>query len=198
MDCGWPLSLVNLAIAGNNVDTFHNLVCAAPLACGDLFFPTVATGAHMIECTFELNDKPMSALKIGALSVPAFSGQDWYTNRKTAVCTVKLGAIPPGRYYILDRESGGLLGPLRDLWNKKKDWFSLYADDGKVDDVTYCELVKRGQFRLHPKGLGGVSEGCITIENEADFYRIRAILKGTQQAPIPGTPLKTYGRVLVK
>lgn len=152
----------------------------------------------MVECTFELNGKPMSALKIGALSLPAFSGKDAYVNRRSVACTANLGAIPPGRYYILDRESGGLLGPLRDLWNDRQDWFSLYADDGKIDDYTICEQIKRGNFRLHPNGRLGISEGCIVIDSRADFYRLRATLKSAPQTSIPGTSLKTYGKILVK
>lgn len=152
----------------------------------------------MIECSFELNDKPMSAFRIGALSFPAFSGKDAYVNRRSVACTPNLGAIPPGRYYILDRESGGLLGPLRELWNNKRDWLSLYADDGKIDDYTLCEHIKRGNFRLHPKGEFGISEGCITIASTADFYRIRSMLKATRPVPISGTSLHTYGKVTVR
>lgn len=153
---------------------------------------------HMIECTFELNDKPMSAFKIGALSFPAFSGLRSYANQRASVCRASVGAIPPGRYYIMDREAGGILGPIKDFFRGKDDWFALYADDGRIDDETFCEKVKRGNFRLHPRGLAGISEGCITLDNVLDFYRVRAILKGSGTFNIPGTSLHSYGRVVVK
>jgi hypothetical protein len=106
----------------------------------------------MIECTFELNDKPMSELKCDAKAFPAFSGYGAHVNRRASACLSGLGPIPPGTYYILDRQSGGLLGPLRDYFSGHSNWFAFYANDGKVDDETFCNSVKRGNFRLHPKG----------------------------------------------
>ncbi|BCM01218.1 hypothetical protein MAFF301560_06050 [Ralstonia solanacearum] len=114
------------------------------------------------------------------------------------MCLPSVGAIPPGKYYIMDREAGGILGPIKDFFRGKDDWFALYADDGHIDDATFCDRVKRGSFRLHPKGFSGISEGCITLENALDFYRIRAMLKGTGTFAIPGTDLRSYGRVTVK
>ncbi|HEU4622446.1 MAG TPA: tlde1 domain-containing protein, partial [Burkholderiaceae bacterium] len=69
----------------------------------------------MQQCSFELNDKPMSALVIGSQSFNAFSGLDPYVNKRAAACTPNLGPIPPGSYYIVDRESGGFLGRLYDM-----------------------------------------------------------------------------------
>ena len=132
-------------------------------------------------CSFELNGKPMSAFKMGASSFPAFSGLDSYVNKRGLACTPDLGAIPPGRYYILDRPSGGRLGWFRDLSSGKTDWFALYAIDGNIDDETWCDKVKRGQFRLHPKGFRGVSKGCIVLDREADFQLLRARLTAQQQ-----------------
>lgn len=39
------------------------------------------------------------------------------------------------------------MGWLRELWNgnNKKDWFALYAADGKVDDEVFCNKVKHCQ-----------------------------------------------------
>lgn len=152
----------------------------------------------MIECTFELNDKPISMFKIGSHAFPAFSGLRSHANRRSSVCLPSVGAIPPGKYYIMDREAGGILGPIKDFFRAKDDWFALYADDGHIDDATFCDRVKRGSFRLHPKGFSGISEGCITLESALDFYRIRAMLKGTSTFAIPGTDLRSYGRVTVK
>jgi hypothetical protein len=61
----------------------------------------------MYQCSFELNDKPMSAFKVEARQFDVFSGRDPYVNKRMAVCTPNLGPIPPGTYYIVDRESGG-------------------------------------------------------------------------------------------
>jgi hypothetical protein len=152
----------------------------------------------MPDCTFELNGKPMSALHCGAVSFPAFSGLGKSINRREYACHASVGPIPPGTYYIVDRQSGGLLGPLRDIFNDRKDWFALYAIDGSIDDITYCNMVKRGSFRLHPKGPLGISEGCITIESHVDFQHLRAMLKGSAQTAIPGMSLKAYGKVVVR
>jgi hypothetical protein len=74
----------------------------------------------MFQCSFELNNQPMSAFKIGASSLPAFSGLGRFTNQRAMACLKGFGPIPPGGYYILDRQSGGLLGPLRDLFNDRR------------------------------------------------------------------------------
>ncbi|MCE2745648.1 MAG: DUF2778 domain-containing protein [Burkholderiales bacterium] len=148
----------------------------------------------MYECSFELNDKPMSAFKMGAISFPAFSGRGDHVNRRVSACHVGVGPIPPGTYYIFDRQSGGLLGAFYDMFSGRDDWFSLYAADGKIDDETYCNNVKRGLFRLHP---GSASEGCITIEKMSDYQRLRAILRGVKPVAVPGSTLLAYGKVVV-
>jgi len=61
----------------------------------------------MYQCSFALNDKPMSIFKIGEQQFSAFSGLDPYVNKRIAVCTPNLGPIPSGTYYIVDRKSGG-------------------------------------------------------------------------------------------
>ena len=153
----------------------------------------------MYKCSFELNNKPMSAFKIGATSFPAFSGLRAHANRRVSICLAGFGPIPPGTYYIFDRQSGGVLGAFRDMFNDHSDWFSLYAIDGKIDDETYCNKVKRGSFRLHPKGAEGISQGCITIENRTDYHRLRAMLKGATPVAVPGgSSLKAYGKVVVR
>jgi Protein of unknown function (DUF2778) len=151
----------------------------------------------MIDCKFELN-KPISTFGCGATSFPAFSGLGEHANRRASACILNAGPIPPGNYYIFDRQSGGLIGPLRDLFTDHSNWFALHAIDGKIDDETYCNKVKRGAFRLHPKGDWGISEGCITIESSTDYQRLRAILKNTSQATVPGSTLMAYGKVVVR
>ena len=152
----------------------------------------------MIECTFELNNKPMSSLKCNGQAFPAFSGLSGHRNSRSSACLQDEGPIPPGIYYIIDRQSGGLLGPLRDLFRDHDTWFALYANDGKIDDEVVCNKIKRGSFRIHPKGTFGISKGCITIESIIDFQRLRVFLKGTKQESIPGTNISAYGKVVVK
>ncbi len=139
----------------------------------------------------------MSTFKIGASSFPAFSGMDGHVNRVMSQCIPNQGPIPKGNYYIFDRQSGGLFGPLRDLFNDKDEWFSLYAIDKHIDDETYCEKVKRGQFRLHPKGPLSISLGCITINDRNDYQVIRSLLKGAKTVKVIETGLECYGKVKV-
>ncbi len=152
----------------------------------------------MLECSFELNGKPMSVVKLNKMLFPAFSGLGAHANRREFACHASVGPIPPGVYYIVDRQSGGRLGFFRDLFSDKSDWFALYAMDKKVDDETFCNNVKRGSFRLHPKGNLGISQGCITIDKRADFNTLRTHIKASGQIAIPGSELKAYGRVTVK
>ena len=140
----------------------------------------------------------MSAFTIGSLSVPAFSGLGKHINKRSSACLVGQGPIPPGQYYIFDRQGGGRLGWLRDLFSDHSDWFALYAIDEKIDDETFCNNLARGRFRLHPKGPCGISEGCITIEKLVDFHHIRAILKSVSPSAVPGSDLRAYGKVVVK
>lgn len=151
----------------------------------------------MIDCTFKINKTPMSDFKLGSTSFPAFSGLGQHINRRASACISGSGPIPPGIYYIFDRQSGGLLGPLRDLFTDRDEWFALYAEDNRIDDETFCDKIKRGEFRLHPKGTTGRSEGCIVINRKADFMHLRIILKNSIQIEIPGIHLKAYGRLVV-
>jgi len=152
----------------------------------------------LIDCKFELNGKLMSTLWCGATRFPAFSGLGKHVNKRISACVLNQGPIPPGTYYIFDRQSGGLFGPLRDLFNDRDQWFALYAIDDKIDDETFCEKIKRGQFRLHPKGTTGRSEGCIVIEKNTDYQFLRSILKKSEQVEVPGVELKAYGRLVVR
>lgn len=152
----------------------------------------------MIFLNFELNNQPMSAIKSSTRAYPAFSGRGGYANKRATMCSLGLGAIPIGTYFIIDRQSGGLLGPLRDALKDHSKWFSLFAADGKIDDETYCNDIKRGSFRLHPKGALGVSNGCITVESRTHYLQLHAMLKNTVSQVIPGTSILAYGKVIVK
>ena len=152
----------------------------------------------MINLTFELNNQPMSAIKSGTRSFAAFSGLGSFVNKRSTMCLPTFGSIPIGSYSIFDRQSGGLLGPLRDLFNDHSNWFALYAIDGKIDDQTYCNKVRRGAFRIHPKGFTGRSEGCVVIDNASDYLHLKNILKSSAQIEIPGIKLKAYGCLVLK
>ncbi|MDE2203258.1 MAG: DUF2778 domain-containing protein [Burkholderiaceae bacterium] len=155
----------------------------------------------MFECSFELNDQPMSTFKVGTASFPAFSGYGAYINKRASMCLPNLGPIPTGSYYIIDRQSGGRLGWLWDQVRGHADRFALYAIDGRMDDQTYCNQVLRGNFRLHPKTGAGISQGCITIAEPHNFARIRATLKSSAILSLraaDGKTLQAYGKVLVK
>ena len=105
------------------------------------------------------------------------------------------GAIPKGIYYIVDRESGGRLGFIRDFISGKEKWFALYREDDRIDDQTTINGVVRGQFRLHP---GRRSAGCVTFKDEKLFDEIREELLSTQKGTVPGTQIPYYGIIEVK
>ncbi|PRE96270.1 hypothetical protein C6T59_18645 [Burkholderia multivorans] len=156
-------------------------------------------------CFYTLNKQNISALVCSGLgSMAAFSGKPGFINDPAAVAKQDTGPIPPGRYYIVVRQSGGHLGWLYD-WLKDQashvdhsQWFALYRADKQIDDFTYVSGVKRGNFRLHPNGRFGISEGCITLNSQADFNRLREFLLKQQTAIIPGTSLQYYGTVDVR
>ncbi len=158
-----------------------------------------------IRCTFELNGKSTSFLNCpGVGMLPAFSGRDKGRDNPEATGIETIGPIPKGTYYIVDRQSGGHLGWLRDAWGEigvgttdHTQWFMLWNKD--TGDSTYVGNVKRGQFRLHPIGPLGLSEGCITVTNPTTFERFAAFLrKNGADLPVPGSSLKAYGTVEVK
>ena len=103
-----------------------------------------------------------------------------------------MGPIPVGSYYIVDRVTGGILGAI--IEPLKKDWFSLYADDGIIDDQTTVGQVTRGQFRMH---YGTVSNGCITFSNKSWFQIMRNDFINTDKKLIPNTNIWAYGKVTV-
>lgn len=147
----------------------------------------------MYQCTFALNDKPMSAFNLGAFSFPAFSGLGTNVNKRSAACLLGAGAIPLGAYFIVNRAQGGILGKLATMASGRSDWFALYAADGRINDEMFCAGIKRGQFRLHPKGPMGRSEGCVVIDSETHFHHLSVILRGSPPVQISGSEYKAYG-----
>lgn len=152
----------------------------------------------MRQCHFELNNQPMSSLRLGASQFPAFSGLGTHINQRQSACFRSQGPIPPGEYFVLDRESGGTLGWLYDLFNKRGDWFALYAIDKNIDDETWYEQVKRGKFRLHPKGPSGISEGCIVIDKLSDYVHLRTTLRAGELLEIPRKSISAWAKLVVR
>lgn len=80
----------------------------------------------MYQCAFILNEKPLSDFIVGGTRFaggarfPAFSGLNSSRNKRAHACFVGTGPIPPGQYWIFDRQSGGQLGALRDAWRNDK------------------------------------------------------------------------------
>ena len=91
----------------------------------------------------------------------AFSGKGLCRNAISCMANAGYGPIPPGKYWIVDRQEGNWFSQKRlefkDSTNKilgrrefgKSDWFALYRDDWGIDDGTWVEDVYRGLFRLH-------------------------------------------------
>jgi Protein of unknown function (DUF2778) len=158
---------------------------------------------------FLVNNKFLSPLSIfGVGTFMAFSGNDIYRNRGGCTTIKNNGPIPAGRYWILDRPTGGIgsqaLTWLKDAWNTANgaasdhtEWFALYRDDNQIDDYTWVEGVKRGNFRLHPAGGNGVSIGCITLHSHSDFRSIRRALLRTPTIPVRNSGLRAYGSIEV-
>jgi hypothetical protein len=158
-----------------------------------------------VACSFRLNGKRMSVLLCpGFGGVAAFSGDGVSIDDPTATAKQDEGPPPVGKYYIVDRQSGGRLGWLEDavkdafVHSNRREWFALYRNDGKIDDWTFVNGVRRGNFRLHPVGRLGESKGCITLANPTQFDQLRAFLKSQASAKIPGTDINYYGTVEVR
>ncbi len=158
-----------------------------------------------VECTVVLNKQSLSTLHCpGFGSVSAFSGNGRHINNPDSVAVADKGPLPPGIYYIVDRQSGGHLGwfwdSVKDIGTNthRADWFALYRNDGKIDDVTIINSIRRAHFRLHPVGRFRESDGCITLPSLAQFTSLRAFLKAQPTFDVPGTKLKAYGRVTVR
>ncbi|WP_369790258.1 DUF2778 domain-containing protein [Rouxiella sp. WC2420] len=158
-----------------------------------------------ITCTFSLNSQPESLLQCyGIGSFPAFSGQKQGRDNPNLTSVVNIGPIPKGKYFIVGRQSGGQLAAIRQFFLKhvygtdRSEWFALYRADETIDDWTFIDGVKRGNFRLHPIGPMKLSEGCITLKRSSDFENLHNQLLRTSMISIPGSTLKAYGTVEVK
>lgn len=158
-----------------------------------------------IPCTFRLNNRAMSVLRCdGVGEFAAFSGENGARNNPASAAIPNAGPLPPGRYYIVDRGSGGPFSHIRDLFmdlindTDRGKWFALYRDDGQIDDWTFVNGVGRGHFRLHPRGRANISEGCITLADPSAFYRLRDRLLHATLIALPGGKGFAYGTVDVQ
>lgn len=144
---------------------------------------------------FLLNNADYSPFSLdGVGTFLAFSGNGIYRNKGACSAVKGDGPLPPGKYWIVERGSGGYFSQkkaqMQDTWNKirwgaefgRDEWFALYRDDWGIDDGTWINNVHRGLFRLHP---GHVSEGCITIPHNSDYALIRNALLRTQPMRVP-------------
>ncbi|WP_105660443.1 DUF2778 domain-containing protein [Cronobacter dublinensis] len=157
---------------------------------------------------FTINNADFSPLLMyGVGTFMAFSGDSTYRNRGGCVALPDKGPLPPGRYLIVDRPQGGAGSRIRtqviDAWNSvagvpsdHTQWFALYRADGLLDDSTWINEVKRGNFRLHPVGGQGLSLGCITLQHSSDFALIRDALLATNKV-VMGKGILTYGEIEV-
>jgi RHS repeat-associated protein len=146
----------------------------------------------------ELNSEPVSSLECGCRdSYPAFSGNPPYRNDPNSTTQAGIGAAPTGWYYIVDRPQGGIGGRVMSLVTGKYEWFALYRDDGTPGDDTVEKGVMRREIRLHPKGSRGNSFGCVTLNKQADYDRLRKLLLRTKTGIISGTNIKYYGTILI-
>lgn len=151
----------------------------------------------MSDYTFELNGQQFTSLVGLRNSYIGFSGNGAHRNNPDSVSVANGGPIPFGEYFIVDRQSGGRFGWLRDYMRNADQWFALYKDDGTVDDTTYINSVRRGEFRLHPLGPSGMSTGCIVIQDPSRFSALRAELLASEPRVLPQSSIRTYGTIAV-
>jgi len=151
----------------------------------------------MRDYLFTLNRSNFSKLAGLKSSFVAFSGDGTGRNNADEAGAANHGPIPPGRYHIVERPSGGRLGPVRDYLLGRDEWFALFRDDGTIDDETFVSGVRRGEFRLHPLGPRRMSTGCIVLQYPADFDKLRKELVGSAPGTIDGSSLRTYGTISV-
>jgi hypothetical protein len=158
---------------------------------------------------FVVDNNKIAILSIyGAGVFTAFSGNGIYRNRGGCTAVKDNGPLPAGKYWIVDRPAGGLLSQteafiastttrLRGSPSDRSEWFALYRDDGLIDDYTWINGVRRGNFRLHPIGASGNSFGCITLPSLANFETIRRALLHTTRIDAGRSGLKSYGWIEV-
>ncbi|CAN7288738.1 DUF2778 domain-containing protein [Trinickia sp. LjRoot230] len=89
-------------------------------------------------CTFSLNSQKTSVLSCpGAGLFSAFSGTSTGHDNPKAVAQPDIGPLPPGRYFIVDRQSGGRAGWIRDLQRGERAPDRLPKRDAAVSQARY-------------------------------------------------------------
>lgn len=157
----------------------------------------------MIQCTFYLNGNQLSNLSCPGIGFfPAYSGTGSSRNNANDIGIPSVGPLPPGLYYIVTRGTGGMLTAVNDYiatfisGSDRSIWFALYRHDAQIDDFTFIEHVQRGNFRLHPAGYRGVSEGCITLPYLSDFLLLHNALLNTSTLQVTAS-LTAFGTIQV-
>ena len=116
-----------------------------------------------------------------------FSGNGRYTNDPNSTAEPNSGPIPPGKYYVIERQSGGRLGKIKELFyewwtgNDRTKWLALIAIDDKIDNSITVNGVIRSNFRMHP---GSTSLGCITFMDFSVFEMVRQFILDTESAKV--------------
>lgn len=158
----------------------------------------------MIKCTFHLNGKSLSNLSCPGIGFfPAYSGNAGvHRNNPNSVKIPNIGPLPPGKYYIVSRPTGGLRTVISDWAASKYSgsdralWFALFREDDEINDWTFIDKVERGNFRLHPAGYRGISEGCITLASPGHYEIVRSALLKTS-TKLVSSSLTAYGTIQV-
>lgn len=158
-----------------------------------------------VRCTFLLNNKTTSTLECSGFGlVDAYSGQKQGRDNPRDTAMSNIGPLPAGTYYLVDRQSGGMLGWARDWYDAHgwgttdhSKWFMLWNPNG--GDTTMIDGIRRGNFRLHPEGPMRLSEGCITVVSPFAFESLQRYIRShNADLPVPGSTLRAYGTVDVR
>lgn len=164
--------------------------------------------AYMIRCELNYNgrasDNKLRLFCEGVGYFPVFTGLGslkdtlQFSRRKN-------GPIPLGKYWIIEKPTGGLKSQLKSFGNAIRtgnnysEWFALYRQDLNVDDYTFVDAFERGNFRLHPlrPDGSGESDGCVTFYHRFDFDLVRKALLRTSRQPIRDTNIIAFGELNV-
>ena len=147
-------------------------------------------------------DKDGNILRLTTSRV--FSGNGDGKNNPDNVGNKDNGPIPPGKYYVIKRQSGGIRSRIEDwtykLWNDndKTQWLAFIAIDDALDDQKEINGVFRSSFRMH---YGTRSLGCITFLDKEVFEKAREFILETESRTVKGadgTEYIYYGILEVK
>lgn len=130
-------------------------------------------------------------------SYNVFSGAKGHINNPDDTDKKDAGPIPKGRYYVIDRPTGGVRDWIRGTvvdFDGRGEWFALFRIDNSIDDKTTINGVTRGNFRLHP---GSRSAGCVTFVKKDQFTEVRNLLLAADTELIPSTAKKYYAILTV-